>query len=188
MSTGTIYPYPVIDQPFYNSTAATIEAGMIVQAAAAPVELKSTIDPYATTRGPLEAEGTTTVIPIQKAASSTSDGNAAAVGCALAEIKPSEWGVVRVYGPCLAKCTESLSDNHLTAYGVDVGVDGSLAEITASASKYTVAFQVGASGTTAVGDKRKVFMLGQPGSVGHRLRVWHLRLIFVAAMGGIWKV
>lgn len=166
MSTGTIYPYPVIDQPFYNSTAATIEAGMIVQAAAAPVELKSTIDPYATTRGPLEAEGTTTVIPIQKAASSTSDGNAAAVGCALAEIKPSEWGVVRVYGPCLAKCTETATDLHLTAYGVDVSVDGSLAEITAAAAKYTVAFQVGESGATTAGDKRKVFMLGDRDQLG----------------------
>lgn len=166
MSTGTIYPYPVIDQPFYNSTAATIQAGMIVQAADAPVELKSTIDPYATTRGPLEAEGTTTVIPIQKAASTTSDGNATALGCALAEIKPSEWGVVRVYGPCLAKCTDTGNEVHLTSYGVDFTVDGSLAAVASSTSVYTVAFQVGDSGTTTAGDKRKVFMLGNRNQLG----------------------
>ena len=165
MSTGTIYPYPVVDQPFYNSTAVTIEAGMIVQAADAPVELKSTIDPYATTRGPLEAEGTTTVIPIQKAASS-SDGDSAALGCALAEIKPSEWGVVRVYGPCLAKCVDTVSGLHLTSYGIDSAVDGSLAEIASSATVYTVAFQVGSSGTTTTGDKRKVFMLGNRNQLG----------------------
>jgi len=166
MSTGTIYPYPVIDQPFYNSTAATIEAGMIVQAADAPVELKSTIDPYATTRGPLEAEGTTTVIPIQAAVSLSTAGNAAALGCALAEIKPSEWGTVRVYGPCLAKCVETITDPHLTAYGVDLTVDGSLAEIAAATDTYTVAFQVGDSGATTAGDKRKIFMLGNRNQLG----------------------
>ncbi len=166
MSTGTIYPFPVVDQPFYNSTALTIQAGMIVQAADAPVELKSTIDPYATTRGPLEAEGTTTVIPIQAATTTAADGDVPAVGCALGDIKPSEWGTVRVYGPCLAKCTDTGTEPHLTAYGVDIAVDGSLAAITASTSNYTVAFQVGDSGATTTGDKRKIIMLGNRNQLG----------------------
>lgn len=165
MSTGTIYPYPIVDQPFYNNTATTIKAGDIV-AADTPVDKKMTIDPYATTRGPLEAEGDTTIIPVKVATTASSTNGAPAVGCALTEIKAGEWGSVRVYGPCLAACAETATKPNLTAYGVDNTTDGRLKDVAPGAAVYVVAFQVGASGTTTAGDKRKVFMLGDRDQLG----------------------
>ena len=159
MSTGTIYPYPVIDQPFYNNSGATILAGSIVQSDTV-VELKMSINPYATSRGPLEAEGTAPVIPVKVAAVGHATNGAAALGCALAEIQDGQWGTIRVYGPCLVPCSETANDLHLTSYSVDSATAGRLNEVTAGATVYTVAFQVGASGVTSAGDKRKVFMLG----------------------------
>jgi len=158
MSTGTIYPYPVIDQPFYNATATAIPAGELVMLAAASTALKSSINPCATTPGPLATEGTVDTMTIIQAEESSAVGDAPAVGVSLAEIPATGWGMVRMLGPTLCKTINTATDAHLSAYGVSATA-GQLENQTASTSKYTVAFQMNASGTTLAADKRQVMVV-----------------------------
>jgi hypothetical protein len=158
MSTATIYPYPVIDQPFYNATATAIPAGEVVMFAAATTALKSAINPFATTPGPLATEGTVDTMTVIQGVETGGAGDAAAVGVSLAEIPATGWGMVRLLGPTLCKTIETVTDAHLTSYGLSP-TDGQLEEITASTSLYTVAFQVNASGTTSAADKRNVMVV-----------------------------
>ncbi len=158
MSTGTIYPYPVIDQPFYNATATAIPAGEVVMFAAATTALKSAINPFATTPGPLATEGTVDTMTIIQAEESGAGGDAPAVGVTLADIPATGWGMVRTLGPTLCKSIETGADAHLTSYGVSETA-GQLEEISALATRYTVAFQVNASGTTTTADKRQVMVV-----------------------------
>lgn len=158
MSTGTIYPYPVIDQPFYNATATAIPAGEVVMRAAATTALKSAINPFATTPGPLATEGTVDTMTIIQGVETGAVGDAPAVGVTLAQIPATSWGMVRVLGPTLCKTINTSTDAHLSAYGVSPTA-GQLENQTASASKYTVAFQVNASGVTLAADKRQVMVV-----------------------------
>ncbi len=158
MSTGTIYPYPVIDQPFYNATATAIPAGEVVMFAAATTALKSSINPFATTPGPLATEGTVDTMTIIQAVEASGAGDAPAVGVSLGEIPATGWGMVRTMGPTLCKTINTSSDAHLSAYGLSE-TDGQLENIAASVSVYTVAFQVNASGTTSAADKRNVMVV-----------------------------
>lgn len=158
MSTATIYPYPVIDQPFYNATATAIPAGEVVMFAAATTALKSAINPFATTPGPLATEGTVDTMTIIQGVESGAVGDSPAVGVTLAEIPATGWGMVRTLGPTLCKTINTSTDLHLSAYGVSE-TDGQLENQTASSSKYTVAFQVNASGVTLAADKRNVMVV-----------------------------
>ena len=159
MSTGTIYPYPVIDQPFYNATATAIPAGEVVMFAAATSALKSSINPFATTPGPLATEGTVDTMTIIQGAETSNAGDVPAVGVSLAEIPATGWGMVRTLGPTLCKCIETANDAHLIPYGV-CPTDGQLEQITASTSLYTAAFQVNAAGSgLSAGDKRNVMVV-----------------------------
>lgn len=151
-------PGGVIDVEFYNSTASTILAGEVVMRDAAATAENFPVDRlYTGTRGPLEGLNVDmTQYAMKTLVRSSTDGDAAALGIALQDVLPNTWGKCRIYGPCLAKCVETLSDNELTSYGAGATA-GQLSEVTASATVHTVAFQIGASGATTGGDKRKVF-------------------------------
>ena len=152
MSTATI------DQPFYNATATAIPAGEVVMFAAATTALKSAINPFATTPGPLATEGTVDTMTIIQGVESGAVGDSPAVGVTLAEIPATGWGMVRTLGPTLCKTINTSTDLHLSAYGVSA-TDGQLENQTAASGKYTVAFQVNASGVTLAADKRNVMVV-----------------------------
>ena len=157
MSTATIYPFPVVDQPMYNNSGAAIAADRMVMSGT-PLELGTGINPFTTDPWPLSTTGTSLVIPITIATASGS-GDGPACGATIAMINDGEWGMVRTYGPAYIPNVESLTDANLTAYGNDAATNGYLAEVTAGASIFTVAFQIGASGVTTTNDPRKVFLL-----------------------------
>ena len=151
-------PGGVIDVEFYNGTASTILAGEVVMRDAAATAENFPVDRlYTGTRGPLEGLSVDmTQYAIKPLVRSTGDGDEAALGIALGDVLPNTWGKCRVYGPCLAKCVETADDGELTSYGAGTAA-GQLKEVTASTSVHTVAFQIGSSGATSAGDKRKVF-------------------------------
>ena len=97
MSTATIYPFPVIDQPMYNNSGSAIAADRMVMAGT-PLELETGINPFTNDPWPLSTTGTSLVIPITIATASSSGDNAAC-GSTIAIIKDGEWGMVRTYGP-----------------------------------------------------------------------------------------
>lgn len=157
MSTGTIYPYPVIDQPFYNSGAVNIEAGEPV-ISNGTTTLKMTINPGATTRGPLEAEGDTTLYAVKQGDAASTAGDLPVLGVALATIKMGEWGTVRTYGPCLAKVTDTGALVNLVGLGVSATA-GQLTDVAVGSGVYVCAINMGDTTGTTAGDKRLVFVL-----------------------------
>lgn len=166
----TISPYNAIDGTFYNSSGSLIPAGSIVMGdTSATGTTKMTIDPYATSRGPLEGQSDVPdlLFSITLGDAAASAGDRSMAGVALSDIPAGEWGVVRMWGPALVKCTESNSDNHLTSYGVSTTA-GEVAEVTAAATLNTCCFQIGTSGSTTTGDKREVFVtcLGGQNALG----------------------
>lgn len=162
----TISPFQIWDVQCKNNSGSLISAHTFVSIDLDPngngeedTEIMS-INPFATSRGPLEPGAVNTVLFSVHTASATADGDNMPFGVAQQDIPDGEWGVVRILGPSLLKVVDTGNDDHLTAYGISSATDGAGVEITAvTAGDYNAAFQVGASGTTTTLDKRKVFVI-----------------------------
>jgi hypothetical protein len=115
------------------------------------------VDPnttYTGERGPLEGATTVELNDVRPAPTTVT---IRIVGIAQKQIKPGTWGFVRRYGPGVVMCEETLTDAHLTAYGVSATTAGVAREVTA-ASAVALCCQLGESGATADGDLRSVFI------------------------------
>ena len=165
MSARTVRQYDMIDVLAYNASGALIVAAEPVQADPTPsgaigTTIQMTIDPFASSRGPFEG-----LTPVPAIGFSIMQGDATAAagdlpirGVTLSDIANNAWGLIRTWGPCLCKTTETTDDAHLTAYGISTTA-GQLSEVAPGAGVYTVAFQWAASGVTAAASKRRVFVV-----------------------------
>jgi len=166
----TIDPYNRRFATFRNLSGALITGGSVVETDATPsgsltTTESQTIDPFATSRGPLEGVNPVQAIlySIQTNAAAGTAGESTALGVAVGDIPDGEWGVVQTWGPAAVPVTDATDDAHLTAYGASTTA-GALIEVTPPVSEtagdvYVLAFQVGASGATTAEDKRDVFIL-----------------------------
>lgn len=159
MSTATIYPWPVVDQAFYNNSGATIVANRMVEGDT-PIDKKMTIDPFTSDPWPLSTEGDSLVMPITIATSGSATNGAPACGATLAAIKDGEWGMVRVYGPASIPVQGTENPAFLQGYGVDNATDGYLNQLATGAAVYIAAFQIENSpGAYTTNVSRPVFLL-----------------------------
>jgi hypothetical protein len=166
MSTATIYPWPVVDQPMYNSSADTIVANRMVQAAT-PIAKKMTIDPFTTDAWPLSTEGNSLVMPIVIGSTSSATLGGPTCGATLAAIKSGEWGMVRTYGPAFIPVEGTDNPAFLQGYGLDNATDGYLNALAKGATKLIAAFQIESlPGAYATGASRPVFLLCERDQLG----------------------
>jgi len=167
----TIAPYNQVYHTFKNNSGSLIQKGRLVEidptpSGSATTEEKQTIDPFATTRGPLEGQNDVLarLYSVQTAAVSTTAGDKCVLGVATADIQDGEWGQVCVWGPALLSVDDTTDEAHLKAYGTSNANAGQAEVVTptaieTAAAPFVVAFQIGASGTTTAGDLRDVFMV-----------------------------
>ena len=173
MSTGTIAFNGVQDMLVYNGSSVTITAHSAVSYESSETAVKMPINEYVEGGGPLESQGTMNILGVEMTPVTT---DSLVCGIAQENIAAGEWGIARVVGPTLVRCTESTSDAHGTAYGAGAGAAGALIEITitqgGTPNGIACCGQVGTSGATTAGDKRQVFadcrvqIDGNPGVMG----------------------
>jgi len=143
------------DMLVWNGGATVLPRGTVVMFEATTTDVKTTItpniDPGAS--GPFAQAASVPVIGVV-IVTAVSDQVA---GVVLDDLPAGEWGMIRIWGPVLAKCAETATDAHLTAYGLST-TDGQLAEVAPGGAANIWAGQIGASGVTTAGDLRYVFV------------------------------